>query len=117
MPRHSCQTSTADTRRSYTIGLYETVQQPELIVVGMKQDSAHYLLNEAARRMEQGLRLAGGRGEKNFLKISHVNSRKLMEYALWFYGEDEFPVFQCVYADLNVPFLGTMVSGRHPFRR
>ena len=30
----------------------------------MKQDSAHYLLNEAARRMEQGLRLAGGRGEK-----------------------------------------------------
>lgn len=64
MPRHSCQTSTADTRRSYTIGLYETVQQPELIVVGMKQDSAHYLLNEAARRMEQGLRLAGGRGEK-----------------------------------------------------
>jgi len=54
---------------------------------------------------------------KSFLKISHVNSRKLMEYALWFYAEDEFPVFQGVYADLNVPFLGTMVSGRHPFRR
>jgi len=40
-----------------------------------------------------------------------------MDYALWFYAEDEFPVFQGVYADLNVPFLGTMVSGRHPFRR
>src|SRR6266478_6840961 len=38
---------------SYTIGLYETLQQPELIVVGMKRDLAHYLLNEAACRMKQ----------------------------------------------------------------
>jgi len=27
---------------SYTIGLYETLQQPELIVVGMKQDLASF---------------------------------------------------------------------------
>jgi hypothetical protein len=49
--------------------------------------------------------------KKNFLKMSNVNSRKLkqrwthvMEYALWFYGEDEFPVFQCVCPDLNNRF-------------
>jgi hypothetical protein len=27
-----------------------------------------------------------------------------MGYALWLYGEDEFPVFQCVYPDLNHRF-------------
>jgi hypothetical protein len=31
---------------SDTIGLYETVQQPELIVVGKKQDSAHWGVGE-----------------------------------------------------------------------
>ncbi len=62
---------------TYTIGLYETLQQPELIVVGMKQDLA-----KAEQRWAQ-----------------HV-----MGYALWFYGEDEFPVFQCVYPDLNNRF-------------
>jgi len=29
-----------------------------------------------------------------------------MGYALWFYGEDEFHVFQCVYPDLNNRFPG-----------
>jgi len=97
---------------SYTIGLYETLQQPELIVVGMKQDLAHYLLNEAARRMKQGLRLAGGHREKDLLENVECEFRKVeqhwakhvMGYALWFYGEDEFPVFQCVYPDLNNRF-------------
>jgi hypothetical protein len=44
------------------------LQQPELIVVSMKQDLAHYLLNEAARRMKQGLRLAGGHRGKELLE-------------------------------------------------
>ena len=76
---------------SYTIGLYETWQQPELIVVGMKQDSAHYLLNEAALRMKQGLRLAGGHREKDLLENVECEFRKVeqhwaqhvMGYALW----------------------------------
>src|SRR6266853_2558183 len=62
---------------SYTIGLYEALQQPELIVVGMKQDLAHYLLNEAARRMKQGLRLASGHREKELLENVECNSGKL----------------------------------------
>ena len=97
---------------SYTIGLYETLQQPELIVVGMKQDLAHYLLNEAARRMKLGLRLAGGHREKELLenvecefkKVEQRWAKHVMGYALWFYGEDEFPVFQCVNPDLNNRF-------------
>ncbi len=98
--------------RSNTIGLHETIQQPELVVVGMKQDLAHHLLNEAARRMEQGLRLAGGHREKELLENVESEFRRVeqrwaqhvMGYALWFCGEDEFPVFQCVYPDLNNHF-------------
>jgi hypothetical protein len=95
------------------------LQQPELIVVGMKQDLAHYLLNEAARRMKQGLRLAGGHRAKDLLENVECEFREVgqhwaqhvMGYALWFYGEDEFPVFQCVLTS-TIAFLGTMVWTR-----
>lgn len=66
----------------------------------------------AARRLKQGLRLAGGRREKELLenvecefrKVEHHWARHVMGYALWFYGEDEFPVVQCVYPDINNRF-------------
>jgi Domain of unknown function (DUF4262) len=92
---------------SYTIGLYETLQQPELIVVGLEGDLAHYLLNEVARRMKGGMRSTDGHREKELLESVECEFRKVeprwvrhvMGYALWFYGAEDFPVFQCVYPD------------------
>ena len=65
------------------------MQQPELIVVGRKQDLAHYFLNETARRMKQGLHLAGDHGEKDLLenvecefkKVEQRWAQQVMEYA------------------------------------
>jgi hypothetical protein len=50
--------------------------------------------------MEQGLRMAGGRREKEllenveceFTKVEQRWAQHLIGYVLWFYSEDEFPV-------------------------
>src|SRR5262245_35727686 len=41
----------------YTVGLADVLECPELIVIGLKPEVAHSLLNECARRLQQGLRI------------------------------------------------------------
>jgi Domain of unknown function (DUF4262) len=93
---------------SYTIGLYDVLQQPELIVVGLKEATAHSLLNDAARRLEGSVSLAEQRQtdllanvECEFRPVKRRWLRQIMGYAIWFYGGDSFPALQCVYPDLN----------------
>jgi uncharacterized protein DUF4262 len=99
---------------SYTIGLYETFRQPEIIVVGLKEGTALYALNEMGDRMKNGIRLVNGDRHKELLSNVECEFRDVeqrwadhvMGYALWFYGGDRFPVMQCVYPDLNDKFPG-----------
>jgi len=46
---------------SYTVGIYDTCGQPEVIAVGLPEKTALFLLNEAARRLRQGIALTEGR--------------------------------------------------------
>lgn len=97
---------------SYTVGLTEVLRCPELIVLGLKADVAHSLLNECAGRLQHGLRLqeswrADGllsNVECEFRAIEKRWIRQTMGYGVWFYGGDEFTVLQCVYPDLNNHF-------------
>jgi hypothetical protein len=94
---------------SYTVGLYELLQQPEVIVVGLKDGTAHSLLNEVARRLKDTVQIQDGVRQAELLsdmdcefKIVDLRwIRQTMGYAVWFYGGDEFPVLQCVYPDLQ----------------
>lgn len=45
---------------SYTVGLGGALGMPELIVVGLKNNVAHSLLNECNRRLQEGTRLEEG---------------------------------------------------------
>jgi hypothetical protein len=96
---------------SYTIGLYDVLQQPELIVVGLNDQVAQSLLNEAAHRLEDGKHLIHERQVEllanvqcEFKLVDRKWLRQLMGYAVWFYGGDNFPVLQCVYPDLDNRF-------------
>jgi hypothetical protein len=97
---------------SYTIGLYENLQQPELIVVGLKPDLAASVLNAAAQLMKEGARFREGQRASNlianvdceFREAEQHWARHIMGYALWFYRQDQFPVLQCIYPDLNNRF-------------
>jgi hypothetical protein len=98
---------------SYTIGLYEMFHQPEIIAIGLKTDTAQHLLNEIAHRLKDGLQIQDGLRQRELLENVECEFRKVEErpelravvgYASWFYGADTFPVFQCIYPDLENRF-------------
>ncbi len=98
---------------SYTVGLYETYHQPEIVTVGLKDDTSQYLLNEVALRLKGGLQIQEGLRQRDLLENVECEFRKVEErselravvgYATWFYGSDPFPVFQCIYPDLENRF-------------
>jgi hypothetical protein len=91
---------------SYTVGVYDTCGKPEVISIGLLQDTAHTLLNEAAVELRKGTDLASGRHrdmigevECEFRPVDPKWVRHLMGWAGWYYGGEDFPVLQAVYPD------------------
>jgi Domain of unknown function (DUF4262) len=98
---------------SYTIGLFEVFGRPEVIVVGLEEEMAHFVLNEVADRYRRGTTLGEGDRLSDLLgnvdcEFRFVETRwvrqGLMGYAEWFYRDDEFPALQCIYPDLDGKF-------------
>jgi hypothetical protein len=97
---------------SFTVGVYDTVGKPEIIVVGLNDTLAHSVLNDAAKRLQDGADFPEGHREPELLANVDCEFRELdrrwisqaMGWAKWFYGSDQFPVIQCVYPDLKGKF-------------
>jgi hypothetical protein len=96
---------------SYTLGVYDTCSKPELITVGLRESTAHFLLNESVKRLRNGINLAEGRHrelvgevECEFRPVDPKWVRHLMDWAIWYYDGAEFPVLQAVYPDLENRF-------------
>jgi hypothetical protein len=97
-----------------------------VITVGLTVEVAGHLLNEAARRLRDGIDLTIGRHrdmisyvECEFRPVSPRWVKHVMNLAVWYYGEDDFPVLQAVYPDLENKFpwqfLGdSMTGGKDP---
>jgi hypothetical protein len=96
---------------SYTLGVFDTCGQPEIITIGLLPDTAQFALNETARLLRTGADLTKGRhtglvGEVD-CELRPVDQKwveHLMGWALWYYDGDEFPVVQIVYPDLQNRF-------------
>lgn len=95
---------------SYTIGLHENFGQPEVIVVGLKEDTAHHVLNEVGRLFRAGVAFDDRHRQGDLLEnvdceFRAVEQRWLqagvMGYANWFYGGPQYPALQCIYPDLG----------------
>ena len=98
---------------SYTVGVHDTAGGPEIITVGLREKTALFLLNEAARRLRAGIDLTQGRQanmigevECDFRAVDPKWVKHLMGWALWYYEGAEFPVLQAVYPDLKNRFPG-----------
>jgi hypothetical protein len=96
---------------SYTLGVYDTCGKPEVITVGLRAKTAHFLLNKAADRLRTGVNLAEGRHrnmvgevECEFRPVDPKWVRHLMGWNIWYYDGPEFPVLQAVYPDRNNRF-------------
>jgi hypothetical protein len=96
---------------SYTLGVYDTCDRPEVITVGLREETAQCLLNEAAERLRSGTDLTAGRHrdmvgevECEFRPVDPKWVRHLMGWAIWYYDQGEFPVLQAVYPDRDNRF-------------
>ncbi len=96
---------------SYTCGLFDTTGMPEIIVVGLKGETAHYLLNEAGRRHQQGIDLTAqpqvemiGDVTCIFRPVDQKWKEHLMRFNGWYHDHWDFPALQAIYPDLNGRF-------------
>jgi hypothetical protein len=91
---------------SYTIGVFDTCGQPELIAVGLPEETAHFLLNEAVNLLRKGIDLSTGRHpdlignvECEFRPVDPKWVNHVMNWDIWYYRDDIPPVLQAVYPD------------------
>ncbi len=96
---------------SYSLGIYDTAGQPEVITVGLPPEVARHCLNEAARRMRAGIDVIRER-QKGMIAnvdcelrpVASTWVRRLMNFANWYNGNTDFPVLQVIYPDLENRF-------------
>jgi len=109
---------------AYTIGLHRTFGGPELIVVGLRTEVMHGMLNDCGERMRAGETLPVGTPFSGVLEdydvllrpvTSPESYREYVGYGLWFYGGPNFPLLQLVWPDKEGRFPGQ--EGANPFMK
>lgn len=98
---------------SYTIGIFDTCGQPELITVGLPPNTAHFLLNETAKLLRNGVDITRGRYpdlirnvDCEFRPVDPKWVSHIMNWAIWYYRGDIPPVLQAIYPDKANRFPG-----------
>lgn len=92
---------------SFTVGLWETFQQPEVLVFGLAEEVAHDLLNALADEAAEDRKfLAGTRHDDvlvgypvRFLDVPKARYDDYLGSAVWAYEGDGFPCVQLVWPD------------------
>jgi hypothetical protein len=96
---------------AYSIGIYETLKRPELIIIGLPRKNAGGIINLYGRRIRDERRVYRGgefvddliEGYQAFL-IDVTCSPSKEDYALsagWYYDRGDFPMFQLVWPSIE----------------
>ncbi len=96
----------------FSIGLYETFDHPEIVVFGLNDETALYVINAVGEAVRKGQRfeidgLYSDLIETYSCTFKPVNSvwyHDFLGYANWFYGGEDYPVLQCIWPDRNQKF-------------
>lgn len=97
---------------AYSIGLFETYHQPEIICFGLPQKLGHEIINDVAALIKKGDTIKTGTNYDNIFKNSRaeflaVDDRNIDDYfgaALKYYDKIKFPAVQLVWTDRNDKF-------------
>lgn len=97
---------------TYSIGLFETYNQPEIICFGLPTKLGHAIINDVAELMKKGEVIKPNSNYPNIFKDSRaefltVDERSIDDYfavALNHYGISKFPALQLVWTDRNDKF-------------
>ena len=90
---------------AYSLGIFQETGVPEIVVLGLKQPMAHFIVNEYNRRVRSGERLEVGHFYSEFIEgfevlVEEVPQSEYDDYfgqAIDFYGGRAFKVFQIIY--------------------
>ena len=90
---------------SYSVGLFHNYQHPEIIMIGLKRDLAHILINNIGYDVKHGKAYKSGHFYDNILDnyeclMVEMDAKYYDEYlgqAIRFYKNNDFPVLQCLY--------------------
>ncbi|HWS70476.1 MAG TPA: DUF4262 domain-containing protein [Thermoanaerobaculia bacterium] len=97
---------------AFSIGLFETYKQPEILLFGLRSQTMHQLINQIAEQMQEGTKYADGFRDDSLLEGYGCQFKQVAErwypetvgFARWFYGETEFPLLQLYWPDKNGRF-------------
>lgn len=97
---------------AYSIGLFETYKQPEIICFGLPDKVGHEVINEVAELMKAGeiikpYIIYDNIFKDNKAEFISVDNRNISDYfgaALNYYESTIFPAFQLVWTDRNNKF-------------
>jgi hypothetical protein len=92
---------------AYSIGLWQTYEHPEIILVGLPLDIGHQIINAVGAAVQNGKRYTAGSISDEFLEGYTVTFRTVPEYQYgaylgWgtrYYRHAPFPVLQLVFPD------------------
>ena len=90
---------------TYTIGLYDTWNHPELILIGRSRATAHHILDNIATGLDNDQRLDLTEPSDTLIpgvsvRFIQVAGRYYSDYvgfARWYYRKRNFPVFQIIW--------------------
>jgi len=92
---------------AYSVGLCEAFGQPEIIVVGLRPEVAHGMINRVVEQIKEGGKFGNlcesgdilNGYKTTFCNVEKRHYRKYIGYHSWFYRGNRFPVLQCVWPD------------------
>ncbi len=90
---------------TYSIGIYKITKQPELIITGLKQGIAHWIVNEYNRRIIDGEHFEVNQYYDGFLDGFQVTFKEFnkahyedhLGSCLWLYGNSDFKTYQLIW--------------------
>lgn len=96
-------------RFSYSIGIFKRTRHPEIIVTGVKQELANWLINEYNERIKAGETFDSNVFYKDFLEnfdvtFKEVELKHYSEYfgwGNWYYKGNDFKALQLIYPSTN----------------
>ena len=97
---------------AYSIGLFETYNQPEIICFGLPDKLGHQIINDVAELIKNGESIKTYTNYDNIFRNNRaeflpVDDRNITDYfgaALNYYGKIKFPAVQLVWTDRNDKF-------------
>lgn len=92
---------------AYTIGLYQTYRQPEVILFGLRGETMHGLLNNVGEKVQAGHEYVDEETDEELLTGYLCSFRKVLPkwyeqtvgFGRGFYGGSRFPLLQLFWPD------------------